>query len=574
MFKSFFILLLILSFKAVANINYIESLDISVGVNHVCAQTVAGIKCFGNSESVTLNAPTNLKNPHLLNSGNRFTCAMVDEGIRCWGENPGRGETNILIGKNILKKPKLLAVGYDHACGVSYNDKIKCWGNNVFGEIYPPSNLNNITELSLGMSNSCAIANNKVICWGMSFAGSTDVPANLINPRNLTSGWWHHCVQTDEGVRCWGYPYKEYTPPDDTSITSFTSGGFYNCAIVQEGVKCWDDKGKTHLIENSNGAFKVSIGANVACAITTEKGVICWKLNSIGKYKVLKSFVPSGGIANIQFVSAGNASTCAYGDDGVLKCWGYNPDGALDVPVTIPGSVSSLTLGSHKTCVVVDSALNCFGDTNSDYSTPKDLGNVTMASSGGFHVCAATSDKLTCWGDDIRGAVSSAPKNLTNISQVASGFTHSCAISNNEVFCWGGEGLIKNVNPSKKMINPKAICAGGTFSCAINNSGKVSCWGEKIPFAFAKESTFSNEVLKVPNEINGAVEISCGLNHACAISNGKVKCWGDQSGPNINIKNPHMLTAGFSHTCVLGNQGLSCWGTMLNMQMPSYSLEK
>lgn len=577
MFKLILFLSLILSLNANANINYIDSLDISVGVSHVCAQTVAGIKCFGNSEDVTLKAPPNLKNPRFLNTGNRFSCVIVDDGIRCWGEIPGQTKKDILIGKNVLKKPKLLAVGYEHACGVAINDKIKCWGNNNFGESIPPLNLKNITELSLGMTNSCAIADGKVICWGMSVAGSVDVPSDLVNPRNLTSGWWHHCVETDEGIKCWGYPYKTYTPPDDPSITTFTSGGFYNCAIVTEGVKCWDDKGKTSLIENSQGAFKVSVGSNIGCAITTEKGVICWKLSSSGKYKLMKSFVPSGGISNIQYISAGNASTCAYGDVGVLKCWGFNPDGALNVPSTISGQVSAFSLGSHETCAIIDSVLTCYGDTNQDYSIPKDLGNVTMVSSGGYHVCAGSNDKLTCWGDDVRGAVTSIPKNLTNISQISSGFTHSCAVSNGEVYCWGGEGLIKHVNPSEKMMNPKAICAGGTFSCAIDSKGKISCWGEQVPFD--KETFSANDVLDVPRDINDAIEISCGLTHACAIYKGKVKCWGNVGtlnllSPKSTLKNPHMLTAGWNHTCVLSDLGLSCWGNMLNIDMPTYSLEK
>ena len=98
------------------------------------------------------------------------------------------------VGQRELKEPRLLAVGYDHACAVGKNNKIKCWGKNEMGEGTPPEGLTNITELSLGMTNSCAIADKKIICWGIKNTGSTEVPENLTNPRNLTSGWWHHCV--------------------------------------------------------------------------------------------------------------------------------------------------------------------------------------------------------------------------------------------------------------------------------------------------------------------------------------------------------------------------------------------
>jgi alpha-tubulin suppressor-like RCC1 family protein len=572
------ILISIFLSEAFATSDFLESFDISVGVNHVCALTSAGIKCFGNSGNITLKAPPVIKNALGVHSGNRFSCVMVKEGIRCWGEIPGFTQSDILIGQSVLKNPKLLSVGYEHACGVSNKNSIKCWGGNDYGESSPPSNLKNISEISLGMSNGCVIADGKVVCWGLPFAGSLEIPDNIINPRNLTSGWWHHCVESDSGLKCWGYPYKDSVLPDDPSIKEISSGGFFNCAIVAEGVKCWDDKGKTALVEDSLSATAISVGSTFGCAITTDKGVFCWKLSIKGDYKRLKSFVPSGGITRIENVSAGNASTCVYGDDQRLKCWGYNPDGALDVPDTIAGPLQSLSLGTHKLCTLNSSVLSCFGGVpKSDYDIPKNLGNVTMISSGGYHICAGTSDALNCWGDDIRDALN-VPKNLKNITNIAAGFSHACAVADQTVTCWGGTGLIKNVNPLQKMISPKAICAGGTFSCAIDNGGRVSCWGTKIPLA--GEVASSNSVLNVPAEITSAVEISCGLNQACAIYNGKVKCWGngqifpENLSPQAIIKNPHNLTAGWSHTCALGDSGLSCWGDMLNLDMPNYSLEK
>ncbi len=561
-----------------ANLNYLESTDLSVGVSHICATTSAGVKCFGNAESVTLKAPA-MTAPTLLNTGNRFSCALIKEGIKCWGEIPGQKKTEILIGPSTVKAPKLLSVGYEHACAVSAADQIKCWGKNDFKEGTPPTGLKNVTELSLGMNNSCAIADGKVVCWGANFAGSTTVPETLVNPHNLTSGWWHHCVQSDEGIKCWGYPYKDFVTPDDPSITTIASGGLSNCGVTPDGVKCWDETGKTRLVEESVGVTQLKVGTDTGCGLSPDKGMFCFKLtNETGPIKLLKSFVPAGGLQNIEMVAAGNASTCIYGDDDTLKCWGFNPDGALDVPATLPGPISALSLGSHKLCALNGTTLNCYGDVRKTYDMPKNLGEVTMMSSGGYHVCAGNVNKVSCWGDDVRDALV-VPKNLTNVSSISSGFTHACVVSNNQVTCWGGTGLIKGVNPAKAMVNPKAICAGGTFSCAIDNAGKVTCWGKKIPLAgetFA-DAEKANQVLNVPEEINNAIEISCGMSQACAIYDNKVKCWGSGdalTSNKITIKNPHGLSAGWSHTCALGDNGLNCWGDMLNMAMPNYALEK
>lgn len=569
-----------LSISAAENPEYKETFEITAGHSHVCALTSVGVKCFGNAESITTKTPLTLKNPRMLKASNRFSCAIVDDGTRCWGEIPNTTKRDVLIPNKTLPKPKLLSLGYEHACAVSSTDKIKCWGRNDYGESTPPVKLKKITELSLGMNNSCAIASGKVVCWGIAVTGSVDVPRNLVNPRNLTSGWWHHCVQTDNGVKCWGSPYKDYILPDDANIKEFTSGGFFNCALLSEGVKCWDETGKTTLVEESSGATKLSVGSTFACAVTPLKGVICWKLSiNKGQFKLMKSFVPAGKITKIENISAGQASTCAYGDGGKLKCWGANFEGALDVPLELPGPLSQLTLGSHRTCALKDSVLTCWGDISSIYKTPVDLGPVSFVSSGGKHVCAGNEEKIKCWGDNLRGAVD-VPKELGSFSQISSGMLHSCAVANDEVTCWGGEGLIKNVNPAKKLIKPKAMCAGGTFSCAIDNSGKVQCWGEKIPFSDdGLNSELANEVLMVPEEIAGAAEISCGLSHGCAIYNGKIKCWGNSDFDQERlappaIKNPRMLTAGWNHTCALGDKGLTCWGTMIGMDMPTYSLEK
>ncbi len=559
---------------------FAETFDISVGANHVCAQTSLGIKCFGNAENAILKTPASGENIRFLQAGKNFSCAIENLGIRCWGQIPNNAKSEILMDNNFLPNPRLLAVGYEHACAVSESDVIRCWGKNEFGELNAPQNLKNISEISSGMNNSCAIADGKVVCWG----DVADVPNDLRNPRNLTSGWSHHCVQSDRGIKCWGYPFNNNISPDDRTIKEFTSGGFYNCAIVSAGVKCWNETGKTSLVDESLGALKLSVGSSNACAVTPNKGVICWRLEKLykGNYKLLKSYVPSGGIANIELLSAGQSSTCAYGDDSKIKCWGYNAEGELDVPATIPGSLSQLSVGLHRTCAINDSILTCWGNNDSEFNTPANLGPVSYISSGGSQICAGTKKKVKCWGENVRGALN-IPSGLTNISQISSGLTHVCATSNDVVTCWGGEGLIKNVNPPTKMNNAISMCAGGTFSCGVTSLGQTKCWGEKVQFVGDTKTIdkTKNEVLNVPEEVLKAnvAEISCGISHACAIYDGKIKCWGDARFlPNRlaapSIKNPRQLTAGWNHTCAIGDMGLSCWGNMLNMNMPNYSLEK
>ena len=139
---------------------------------------------------------------------------------------------------------------------------------------------------------------------------------------------------------------------------------------------------------------------------------------------------------------------------------------------------------------------------------------------------------------------------------------------------------MKNINPPTKMLNPRSICAGGTFSCGISSTGSTQCWGDKIQYVGNDKNLNKgrNKVLEIPKEIKSAEvsEISCGISHACAIYNGKIKCWGDISflpkrlqAPTV--KNPRNLTSGWNHSCVLGDLGLTCWGDTSNLAMPTYS---
>lgn len=582
--KGLFFLSLLYSISTFAEIRgqYLETKELSVGANHVCALTSAGVKCFGNAEELTTKVPVDLKTVSQLRAGNRFSCGITNKGIRCWGEIPGTNKRDLLIGPKDLKSPRLLSVGYDHACAVGAADKIKCWGKNEQGEGSPPVGLKNITEISLGMTNSCAIADGKIVCWGIQNTGSLSVPENLFNPRGLTSGWWHHCVQSDEGVKCWGHPYKDSPTPDDPTLSSVVSGGMLNCAMSSTGVKCWDETGKVSLLEGSETTKDLKVGSSFICGITEEFGLRCWSRRG-EVYKKMVAFVPGGGLSDIEKVSAGNASTCVYGDADEVKCWGSNPDGSLDIPSQITGPLSAFTLGARRLCTIGKEGPKCFGGQRIDFDVPKNIGNVSLISSGGYQICAANKTKVSCWGEDVREGLK-VPAGLINISQISSGFSHACAVANNQVICWGGTGLIRGVNPVKKMKNPKAICAGGTFSCGIDDLGKVTCWGKKIPFAeeFGKElyGIDPEAALRVPKKINGAVEIACGLGHACAIYKGQIKCWGDNGfagnklTPKVPVKNPRMLTAGWNHTCAMGDNGLSCWGEGINLEMPKYSLEK
>ena len=124
------------------------------------------------------------------------TCSIAsDDKVYCWGDN-GNGQlgngsttqsnvpvavstTGALAGKTI----KRIATGSDHACAVTTDNQVYCWGRNSNGELGNGSTADSnvpvavsmpgtlagktIKRLSGGSYRTCAIAyDNQVYCWG------------------------------------------------------------------------------------------------------------------------------------------------------------------------------------------------------------------------------------------------------------------------------------------------------------------------------------------------------------------------------------------------------------------------
>jgi hypothetical protein len=56
------------------------------------------------------------------------------------------------------------------------DDGVVCWGDNSMGQLNVPSNLKNVSQISVGGGGTCVIEEEGVKCWGNSSTGQFNVP--------------------------------------------------------------------------------------------------------------------------------------------------------------------------------------------------------------------------------------------------------------------------------------------------------------------------------------------------------------------------------------------------------------
>ncbi len=484
-------------------------------------------------------------------TGYRFTCALTASGgVKCWGTNiygqlgdstTTNSSTPVDV-SGLTSGVSALAVDGNHACALTMSGGAKCWGYNSYGELGDGTTMyrttsvdvigltNGIRAIAAGYFHTCVITTSgSVKCWGNNVAGQlgdgmstgndpNPVPVNVIGltsgVRAIAAGRNQPCALTaSDGLKCWGYngngelgdgtTTDRYTPVDVSGLTSGVS------AI---------DGGDSHI-----------------CALTTSGGVKCWGGNSYGGLGngTTTGLDPNplpvdviGLTSDVNAIAAGSSYTCALMTNGGIKCWGRNYHGELGdgtttdrlTPVDVSGltsGVSAIATGSSHTCALTTSGgLKCWGmnyqgelgnGTTTQRITPVDVSGLTSGVSaidaGQFHTCALTaSGGVKCWGYNISGELGDGTmvdrytpvgvSGLTSsVSAIAVGYNHTCALmTSGGVKCWGnnnygqlGDGTTTQrtapVDVSGLTSGVSAIAAGASYTCALITSGGVKCWG-------------------------------------------------------------------------------------------------
>ncbi len=343
--------------------------------------------------------------------GDQHTCALIDDGVWCWGHNSkkqlGNPLTEISTGREEFSAQPVKVFGLEH----------------------------HVTAIAAKGDQTCAIVDGDLACWGEVFGVQGEDSLILERPqyvgrferlaRTVAVGKEHVCVEfgADSKIQCFGkngygqlginqdQTYSERfqdvltTPNVDSGLHSslIVAGKWSTCARDRQGsgddrLKCWGKMFNSNALDRPENNFRynlatdipnmdgridrIAVGVNHICVVSN--GLLkCFGDNAERQLGVDRNSQEMtvrnlSLVTDVQQITAGDFFTCAV-HEGAVKCWGKNDKGQLgageksDQPQAIPSTIRAFE------------------------------GEIVNLSAGANHVCASDQHTIKCWGSNSRG---------------------------------------------------------------------------------------------------------------------------------------------------------------------------
>lgn len=285
--------------------------------------------------------------------------------VQCWGSNTS-GETSPAATDPVFAPTvhdatggpwKQVVSGGAFVCAIDGSDHAQCWGSNTFGQLasgdtnprrtagpvtFSDSINHTVIALGAGLDHACAVTTDfRLWCWGTSFLGNgpngralraTQV-ATAQNVQAVSLGWSHSCFLDRAGaVYCWGHAQRVGMGMQGTDV------------LTPQPVTALNGRGSIAQI----AAFRDS-----TCARSTTGNVYCWGANEFGQAGDGQPASMTPTLSPVQVLLPGSATDLSFNGSGgcaVLNgpaerpasvyCWGNNSNGQLGQGRAVPPSTS------------------------------------------------------------------------------------------------------------------------------------------------------------------------------------------------------------------------------------------
>ena len=450
------------------------------------------------SGSSALNTSSFVYANDKVSLGDALSCGILDNGeLKCWGYDHrgalgdgGTTNTNTdapsstAIDLGTGRTAVAVSAGHYHVCAILDNGDLKCWGNDLDGQLgdggsntdtnAPSSNAIDLgpgrtaVEVSAGSGVTCAILDNGDLkCWGDNWYGQvgngggrgdvTSPPSTAINLGTgrtavaVSAGADFVCALNDIGeVRCWGTDESgQLGYGASTTMSGYTNSP--GAAIDLTGIVSDGDSGV---------AVALATGERHSCAILDSGDLKCWGAGLHGQlgngnsstnvYSPSAIAIDLGTGRTAVAVDAGGDVTCAILDNGDLKCWGEDYYGGLGNggTNTNTNTPTSVDLGTGRTAVAV--------------------------SVGWFHTCAILDNgDMKCWGRDNQGQLGDGGSNTDQGSPVSVTGSNSWDTTTTLVTWETHPALPAGMSISAGTISgtPSVYAKNQTYTIYANQSG-------------------------------------------------------------------------------------------------------
>jgi alpha-tubulin suppressor-like RCC1 family protein len=531
--------------------------------------------------------------------GSNFACFLVQESVYCTGTGNngelGNGkisssQTPILIDTSGALKGLTvseIAAGNNHVCVIA-SSRVFCWGSNYYGqagasderdafdsmkiqmqlspiEVTSDQYLRDkkIESLSVAGNASCVVASGEPICWGQLPTGyqgkvsaNTSIsgtPVALINPGDLkrlkvsrifisARAKSSMCVLAEGKPYCWsnspftgGEVSSSSVPiPVDLSVigkrqvSDIAIGPSHMCALALGDLYCWGN--------NLYGAL--GIGSNESSTTPV-------------KMKVSNELVDR----EIISVAIDNLN------------WSYPTTIFLHKKLTDTTKLSRKSIDDAEAAAIAEAKAAAQRELEAASKVAQEdmaaaeserqkalLGNINtnpLVKPVSLALMGVSTFKV----DGALVPHSMDPENLfegKTPTAVYVGTSSSCALAGGSLYCWGngssgqlGDGSFRSSALPKKVKFPDRwarasidkVAIGGNTSCAILD-GDLLCWGNNSNFQLGNNSQ-NNSATPTSVDSSGVLkgleitDVSVGNGHVCAIADSKAFCWGANGSNQI-----------------------------------------
>jgi len=325
--------------------------------------------------------------------------------------------------------------GQLNSCATTYDRRLWCWGENEGSNVgdgttdsrsvptAPSGDLKDVTFVSLGGGDTCAVQGGRLLCWGESSGGDGDILS----------------------MQSTAVPNLQAVMPDPVAAVAVAS--FTKCVVKVDGSAwCWGSGGGGELgdgraMDSGVPVAVSSLSTGVVSLLADDSGMFALKDDGSvwgwgvatgamrgGPTQPPGSLVPvpivrSDGspLTGIRQIDGQGLETCALGRDGRISCWGdvspqlLGVDHAIDVDAgDSSAAIVEIAVSDGSVCrldtrgAVACAGRNINGELGDDSADPyrPTMGPVAGLPGRALHItaglghhCALVEDlTLWCWG--------------------------------------------------------------------------------------------------------------------------------------------------------------------------------